>query len=311
MLDSVWAWVVRLVAVAGLGVVGWVCLTAWPAVVHGHPVYAVLLIVTALAFGVLGVRSLGRRTTAVAWWRSLLRALLLLGSGVWLGAVAFLRPFAAQEPALAAMASDAAVRVSESSTQIVFSPTGATDATAVFFQPGARVDARAYAAVLRPLAEAGHVVVLAKQPLGVGFLAGGAFERARAARPGIDAWVVGGHSLGGVIAATNADAHDADPSGRVSGLLLFASYPASDLSQTLSCPVLSLSGGADGLTTPTLVAQTKARLPAGTTFTVIDGAVHAFFGDYGSQPGDGTPSVSRDDARSRISAESVAFVGRI
>ena len=53
------------------------------------------------------------------------------------------------------MDSDAAVTVTESATQIVMTPTGEVSSTGVFFQPGAKVDARAYAAVLRPLAEAG------------------------------------------------------------------------------------------------------------------------------------------------------------
>jgi pimeloyl-ACP methyl ester carboxylesterase len=56
---------------------------------------------------------------------------------------------------------------------------------------------RAYAAVLRPLADAGYTVVIPKQPLGIAFLATGAFESTRDAHPDIDSWVVGGHSLGG------------------------------------------------------------------------------------------------------------------
>ena len=41
-------------------------------------------------------------------------------------------------------------------------------------------------------------------------------------------------------------------------------------------------------------------LPADTTYVVIDGAVHAFFGDYGEQSGDGTPGISRTDAQDQI-----------
>jgi len=36
--------------------------------------------------------------------------------------------------------------------------------------------------------------------------------------------------------------------------------------------------------------------------------VHAYFGDYGPQPGDGTPTITHDAARTQISAASVAFV---
>ncbi len=43
-------------------------------------------------------------------------------------------------------------------------------------------------------------------------------------------------------------------------------------------------------------------------FVVIEGASHAQFGDYGVQPGDGTPTLSNDDARSRISDVALAFI---
>ena len=36
--------------------------------------------------------------------------------------------------------------------------------------------------------------------------------------------------------------------------------------------------------------------------------MHAFFGDYGPQPGDGTPTITHEDARTQISEASLAFV---
>jgi dienelactone hydrolase len=193
----------------------------------------------------------------------------------------------------------------------VLSPTGTPSTTAVFFQPGARVDARAYAAVLRPLAEAGHVVVIPKQPLGIAFLAISAFGSAQSAYPAVTGWVVGGHSLGGTVAAIDADAHDADATAPVIGLLLYASYPASDMSTTLTAAALSISGSEDGLATPAKIDAARPDLPKGTTFIVIDGGVHAFFGDYGPQPGDGAPTISHDDARRQIAAASIAWVDNL
>jgi hypothetical protein len=37
-------------------------------------------------------------------------------------------------------------------------------------------------------------------------------------------------------------------------------------------------------------------------FTQVPGAVHAFFGDYGPQAGDGTPTVDRATAQRQIVA---------
>ena len=120
--------------------------------------------------------------------------------------------------------------------------------------------------------------------------------------------MVGGHSLGGTVAAMDADAHDADAEAPVVGLLLWASYPADDLSTTLTAAVLSLSASEDGLATPAAIEASRTDLPTGATFTVVEGASHASFGDYGPQPGDGTPTIDADDARAQISAASVAFL---
>ncbi|HEY5135578.1 MAG TPA: alpha/beta hydrolase [Candidatus Nanopelagicales bacterium] len=304
------AWVTRAVAAAGLLVVLWVLLTAWPVVVHGHPLYAVLLTIT-LALSVYVGLSTRRPLSERRRRRRVLRILLIGASVAAIGVVAWLKPFTAQEPALAAMASDPKVTVAEYPTQIVLTPTATPSTTALFFQPGARVDARAYAAVLRPVAEAGHVVVIAKQPVGIAFLATTAFESARAAYPDVTRWIVGGHSLAGTVAAIDADDHDSDATAPVVGLLLYASYPATDMSSSLTADVLSISGSEDGLATPAKIDASRADLPRGTTYTVVEGGVHAFFGDYGPQPGDGTPTITHDAARTQISSASLDRVATL
>lgn len=300
-------WVVRAVAALAVIAVAWCCLTAWPAIVHGHPLYAILLALTLIVALLVIAQSFRGRPSARGWRRVVAIILLVLALG-WLAVLVWLRPFPAVEPALAAMQSDAVVTVVESPTQIVMTPTAEPSTTGVFFQPGAKVDARAYAAILRPLAEAGYTVVIPKQPLGIAFLATGAFESAQAANPQITQWVVGGHSLGGTVAAIDAEQHDSDATAPVSGLLLYASYPASDMSESLTSAVLSISGTNDGLATPADIDASRADLPADAEFLAVDGAVHAFFGDYGPQPGDGTPTITHDQARAEIGQASVAFV---
>ncbi|WP_402468981.1 alpha/beta hydrolase [Isoptericola aurantiacus] len=302
-------WTVRAVAAAGLAVVAWACATAWAAVVHGHPAYAVWLAVTAVVCALVLWRST-RPRPAHRGWRRAADVVLVVGAALWIAATAWLRPFSAVEPALTALESDAQVTVTESPTRIELTPADGGDGTAVFFQPGAKVEARAYAAVLRPLAEAGHTVVVAQQPLGIAFLATGAFDDARARHPEAEQWVVGGHSLGGVVASADADAADEpdDGSAPAVGLLLYASYPNGDVSTSLTAAVQSISASQDGLSTPATIDASRSTLPAGSSFTVVDGAVHAFFGDYGPQPGDGVPTISHDDAREQISAASVRFV---
>lgn len=303
-------WIGRGLSVAALAVVAWACLTSWGAVVHGSPVYAAMLVLTVI----LAVVSLVR----LARPRGERSAARLVGSVVsivlwalWIVAVWWLRPFSAVEPAIAAMQSDARVTVTESWSDVTLAPAEGGDGTAVLFQPGAKVEARAYAAVLRPLAEAGHTVVIVKQPLGIAFFSLGALSSAQSAHPEISRWIVGGHSLGGTVAAIEADDNDSASGGDVVGLLLYASYPASNMSTTLTADVLSISGSDDGLATPADIDASKADLPASAQFIVIDGAVHSYFGDYGPQPGDGTPTISQQDARQQISFQSVGFVGRL
>jgi dienelactone hydrolase len=269
----------------------------------------VLLGLTVLVCVLVLWRSRRRRPARVGRLRLRLLDIVLVVAGIgWVAAMAWLRPFAAVEPAPAAMTSDDDVVVTESATRVELAPTGDADGTAVFFRPGAKVEARAYAAVLRPLAEAGHTVVIAKQPLDIAFLDAGAFDDARARFPTADRWVVGGHSLGGVVASTEADDADSDGAAPAVGLLLYASYPSGDVSASLTAAVESVSGSQDGLSTPAKIAASRANLPARSTFTAVDGAVHAFFGDYGPQPGDGIPEISHDEARARISEASVRFV---
>ena len=125
--------------------------------------------------------------------------------------------------------------------------------------------------------------------------------------PEIATWAVGGHSLGGVVAAGYAGDH----ADSVTGLLLYASYPSIDLSSDTDLQAASISGSNDGLTTTADIARTKDLLPPDSEFTVVDGGVHAYFGDYGEQPGDGSPAVSRDAASAENIAATTGFMERV
>ena len=304
--DAVCLWLTRVISAFGILVTAWAAWATGPMLIHGHPAYTVLLAAVLGVSAVCSVLAWRPRPAAPRRFK-VLRAVLMAVSFAIIATCAWLVPFSATEPALSAMRSDAAVTVTETPTGITFSPAGQAHERGVFFQPGARVDARAYAAVLRPLAESGYRVWIPKQPLGIAFLSTGAFDTARDAADDISSWVVGGHSLGGTVAAINADSFSGSASDPVIGLMLYASYPATDMS-ALSARVLSISGSLDGLATPAKIEASQMDLPADTSYVVVDGAVHSFFGDYGQQPGDGVPSISHDAARKIISDESLSFL---
>lgn len=303
--DTILLWVARIMCLAGVIVTVTAAVFTGPMLWHGQIAYLALLVVVFLVSAVFGIYFWRRSAAPVRLkplrWIGVVVFALILAVASWLV------PYNAAEPSLSAMQSNAQVTVTETSDQIVLAPTQTEKPLGLFFQPGARVDARAYVATLRPLAEAGYTVVIPKQPLGIAFLATGAFTSARDQHPGVERWVVGGHSLGGTVSTIDAQSFAAAATDPVEGMLLFASYPATDMSQ-VPVKVLSLSGSNDGLATPAKIDASKALLPEDATFTVIEGAVHAYFGDYGAQSGDGEPTISHDRARALISADSLAFM---
>ena len=141
---------------------------------------------------------------------------------VVVGSVLWLRPFPASPTALDAMDGSPEVRVTSSATRITLTPTAAAPRTGLVFQPGARVDPRAYVPLLTRVSAAGVLVVVVKQPLSIGFTAIGAPGDVIDDHPEVEEWSTGGHSLGGVVASAYAEDHPDE----VAGLLLWASYPA-------------------------------------------------------------------------------------
>lgn len=200
-----------------------------------------------------------------------------------------------------------AVRVTDVGDAVLLEPSAEADrpasGTGLVFIPGAKVDPYAYLYKLSGVVEeAGVTVVITKPTLNLAFFDQRPLTTFTASAPDVDTWFVGGHSLGGVRACQLAD----DPA--VSGLVLFGSYCANDLSDS-KLDVLSLAGSDDGLSTPEKVADARDRLPADASMVEIEGANHASFGDYGVQPGDGTATISTEKARAEITRNLVDLLG--
>ncbi len=280
-----------------------VAATTWSALVANHPLYPLLLLAALLVGAwlvVSGVRAAAApkpgaiRTTLR--WAAAAGAIGLAATLFWL------KPFVATPVALDALNADGPVAVTDTRSETTYEPAQPPTAGIVMY-PGARVDPRAYAVLATAVAEQGYLVVVPKCPLDLELLCiNAADEYVTDDIP----WAVGGHSLGGVAASTYADAHDA-----VDGLVLWAAYPISDLSDRDDLAVASISGSEDGLSTPQDIADARDLLPADTAYTEIEGAIHAFFGDYGDQPGDGTPTISREDAQAQIVEATVALLASL
>lgn len=292
---------------AGLGVAcllvpAWAAVTRWATLAAGHPAYPVLLAVLALS-GVILLARIGRSRPPGRWpaARRVVGAVLLVAV---LACAAWLRPIAAEPVAVAATGSSPTVEVVDSQTTWELRPRGRPADLGVAFFPGALIDPRAYLAVLRPLAERDHLVVVIKPPFGVALLS--TADVALDAHPEVNRWAVGGHSLGGVAAATQAASGDQ----RVRGAFFWASYPNRDLFRA-SLAAASISGDRDLVINQAELDGSRAQLPPGTEFTVVSGAVHAFFGDYGPQAGDGIPGTSRPDAQREIVMATERFLAEL
>ncbi len=125
------------------------------------------------------------------------------------------------------------------------------------------------------------------------------------AYPQVRSWAVSGHSLGGSMAAHFVKGNPA----AVQGLVLWAAYPAGidDLARQ-PIKVLSIYGTRDGLATAGKIESTKYLLPPDTQFVAVQGGVHAQFGWYGVQAGDGTPAISRREQQDQVVRVTVDFL---
>lgn len=240
-----------------------------------------------------------------------IKRILLYAAIVLLAAIAgFLiwaeTPLQAMSEAEAALQSDAQVTV-EQDAWITFYPVQETSDTALILYPGGRVEANAYAPPARAIAEHGYLVILQPMPLNFAFLNANAADDIIAAHPEIRHWVIGGHSLGGAMAANYVYNHP----GAVDALLLWASYPAenNDLSDREELLVLSIYGTNDGH--PEELAAAADRLPPQTKWLVIEGGNHAQFGYYGRQPGDGEATISREQQQEQIINATLALLHKV
>lgn len=188
---------------------------------------------------------------------------------------------------------------------LVFQPAGATASTGLILYPGGLVDARAYAPAARQIAEAGYLVVIVPMPFKLAFFDAGRATEVMQAFPAIKQWALGGHSLGGAMAAQFAYQHP----DQVAGLALWAAYPAANNSladRTLR--VVSIFGTRDGLATGAKIDASRPLLPADTQFVAIEGGNHAQFGWYGKQSGDNDATISRAEQQSQVIAATVGLL---
>ena len=224
-----------------------------------------------------------RKKRRLKRWLLAAAILVLLVTGFLLYAAVYYRADAA---ALYALLPDEELAVTQTDYGWFFDGPG--DEAALIFYPGAKVEETAYAPLLRKLALRGVDVCLLKMPLHMAF-----FDMDRAetvlGEHSYARWYVGGHSLGGAVAAICASKHPGD----FAGVVLLAAYPTRPLDADMT--ELSLYGSMDGVLDRARLEAGRQYAPGESEELVIEGGNHAQFGSYGPQRGDGEASIAPEE----------------
>ncbi len=229
-----------------------------------------------------------KRRIFIAVTAAVLAFALIIGAcAVYLGEY-----YRADIPAIQQMLPEGTSFKEEPNGNIVFEPEGAT--AGFIFYPGGKVEYTAYIPLMQACAERGILCVLVEMPFNLAVFGVNAAAGIQAEYPEIENWYIGGHSLGGSMAASYA----AGNAGDFEGLILLAAYSTADLTES-GLSVLSVYGSEDRVLNMEKYEANKKNLPADFSEHVLAGGCHAYFGVYGAQAGDGTPTVSN--------AEQIAF----
>ena len=225
--------------------------------------------------------------------KAIIRTVLSVISVAVIGFVLYVNDFYHANPsALAVLDEVEGVELLEKKGQYVFVPDTAT--AGLIFYPGGKVEVESYIPLMARFAEQGVLCVLMEMPGNLAVLDIHAADGVTEEYPEVERWYMGGHSLGGAMAASYTAKHAEE----FEGLLLLAAYSTEDLSDT-DLEVLAVFGSEDKVLDQDAFEENITNLPAGYHVEVLTGGNHAQFGDYGAQKGDGEAFVSREEQMKR------------
>lgn len=205
-------------------------------------------------------------------------------------------PPAPMPEAYAALESSATVTVT-TDKWAVFQPIAVNLSKGLILYPGGRVDFRSYAPLAKAIAAEGHLVVITRMPLNLAVFGVNIANDVIDSYPQVKTWLIGGHSLGGTMAAQ----FTYENPSKIRGLVLWAAYPASgtDLSN-YTVLVMTIHGTHDGLVSSAQIGDSLNFLPPSTVRVEIAGGNHAQFGWYGDQGGDNPATITREQQQTQI-----------
>lgn len=222
--------------------------------------------------------------------RNIIKVLIcvIVASGVLFGAIGIYLGdyYKAQIDSQAVFAPEKSITVTKlENGNILFMPQ--KPVAGFVFYPGGKVEYTAYTPLMEACASKGIACVLVEMPFNLAVFDMDAAKDIPEMYPEITEWYIGGHSLGGSMAAS----YVVENSNEYKGLVLLGSYSTADLSE-MDIDVLSVFGSEDKVMNREKYRECLSNLPQDFTEVIIDGGCHAYFGMYGAQDGDGAPTIS-------------------
>lgn len=281
------------------GIALYIMISLWSTISSGHPAYMIFIGVLLLVGILLVVHSLKNKGNfKTKRFYKIAGAIVLLAS---LGIAVYLKPFPTENSGLEFSKSSDEITVKEYWNLWSLNPTKNNNDIGLIFFPGMLVDSRAYTPLMAPLVENGSSVFIPKAPFGMSINGNKVAKKIIKDNPSIKKWIVGGHSMGGAVASGVAGSNK-----DIDGLLIYGSYPTG-AELNLNLNVLSIYGSNDPFANKEQIDKTKKELPKDSKIYEVTGGIHEFFGDY-SQPKDGKPEITRENAEQQIVSETLNFV---
>ncbi|MCR4611163.1 MAG: alpha/beta hydrolase [Lachnospiraceae bacterium] len=196
----------------------------------------------------------------------------------------------ADELAYDALKSDESVTVEQMEYGWFFDGPSKTDA--LIFYPGGKVEETAYAPLLHRMAKQGMDVCLIRMPFRLAVFGEDKADQIMK-QYNYEKWYIGGHSLGGAMAASYAAEHPT----QLSGVFMLAAYPTKTLDENINAVIIY--GSEDGVLNMSKLEESKRYLPKNSKICVIEGGNHGQFGNYGKQDGDGDADITGTEQQQR------------
>ena len=232
--------------------------------------------------------------------------LINIGAGLLIicaGSIGYLSiHYSAQDEATAVLSDLNGNQISE--TDDGYFIDGSGEKTALIFYQGAKVDAETYLPLIKQLADNGIDCFLLKTPFDMPIFDKNAADKIIGSYK-YDTLLLGGHSMGGMVAADYVAEHP-DSSD---GVVLLAAYPTEAISDSVR--LLSVYGTEDKVLDINAYENSKQYFPGGCTEIIIDGGNHAQFGNYGAQSGDGEAEITSQEQQTQTAAAITRFANEI